>query len=116
MVQVRWIRVAFVAILLASLAFLCSPAGQTAYHQPMRETAHAVSASQFLPPLVAEYHGLIANAVKPVEKSIQAIREEFASRFRKNTPLATSVGRRSFFPPRLAGSNGLTIKTIQTSL
>jgi hypothetical protein len=106
MVQVRWIRVAFVAILLASLAFLFSPAGQTAHHQQKRETAHVVSASQFLPPLVAEYHGVIANSVKPPANFHpgdsggirEQVPEKYAARYEhwKEEFLATEVGRQQW--------------------
>jgi len=58
--QVRCYAFRFVSILLASLAFPFSPAGRTAYDQPERETGHVVIASQSLPPLIAEYTGVIA--------------------------------------------------------
>ena len=65
--QVRWIRVAFISISLASIASLLSPASRTAYHQPERETARVVITSRSLPPLVAEYHGFIPDSPKPAE-------------------------------------------------
>ena len=113
--QVSWTRVAFISILLASLAFPLSPAGRTAYHQPKVEDAPVAIASQSLPPLVAEYHGFIANSAKSDGNLDPGISGEFASRFQKNTLLVTSVGSRSFLPPKLAGCNGPPIKTIRTS-
>jgi hypothetical protein len=104
--QVRWIRVAFVSMLLASLAFLCSPAGRTAYYQPEREKHRVVMTSQSLPPLVAEYHGVIANSPTPAETldlgSAGGIREQipkkYAARYQywKQEFLATETGRQQW--------------------
>ena len=104
--QVRWLCVSFVSILLASLAFPFSPAGRTAYDQPERETGHVVIASQSLPPLIAEYHGVIANSAKPAENPPpgdsggirEQVPEKYAARYQhwKQEFLATETGRRQW--------------------
>lgn len=104
--QVRWVRVAFISISLASLAFPFSPAGRTAYHQPEREKDRVVITSQSLPPLVAEYHGVIANSPKPAEtfdfSSAGGIREQipkkYAARYQhwKQEFLTTETGRQQW--------------------
>ena len=104
--QVRWLRVAFISILLASLASLFSPAGRTAYYQPERETARVANTSQSLPPLVAEYHGFIANSVKPAENfrpsNSGGIREQvpdkYSARYQhwKQEFLSTETGRQQW--------------------
>jgi YD repeat-containing protein len=101
--QVSWTRVAFISILLASLAFPLSPAGRTAYHQPKVEDAPVAIASQSLPPLVAEYHGFIANSAKSdgnLDPGIsggirEQIPEKYAARYQrwKQEFLATETGR-----------------------
>lgn len=65
--QVKWIRVGFISVSLAALASTFSPAGRTAYHQPDRGTVRLGTTSQSLPPLVAEYHGFIADSAKPAQ-------------------------------------------------
>jgi len=104
--QVRWLCVSFVSILLASLAFPFSPAGRTAYDQPERETGHVVIASQSLPPLIAENHGVIANSAKPAENPPpgdsggirEQVPEKYAARYQhwKQEFLATETGRRQW--------------------
>ncbi|MDX6532119.1 MAG: hypothetical protein QOH41_4409 [Blastocatellia bacterium] len=104
--QVRWICVAFISILLASLASPFSHAGRHAYHQPERETARTVLTSQSLPSLVAEYHGFITNPAKPAENlhfpNAGGIREQvpakYAARYRhwKQEFLATETGRQQW--------------------
>ncbi len=104
--QVRWIRVGFILVLLAALASTFSPAGRTAYRQPERETGHVVPTSQSLPPLVAEYHGLIANSAKPAENlhpnNSGGIREQvpkkYAARYQhwKQEFLNTETGRQQW--------------------
>ena len=98
--QVRWIRVAFISISLASLAFPFSPAGRTAY-QPERESAGVVITSESVPTLIAEYHGAIANSAKPNLPLSESggIREQvpakYAARYQhwKQEFLATETGR-----------------------
>jgi len=100
--QVRWLRVAFISISLASLAFPFSSAGRTAY-QPDRATAGVVITSESVPPLVAEYHGAIANSAGPAAKlppgDSSGIREQvpakYAARYQqwKQEFLATETGR-----------------------
>jgi hypothetical protein len=104
--QVRWLRVVFIFILLASLASLVSPAGWTAYYQPERVNARAVITPQSLPPLVAEYHGFIANSATPVENlhpsNSGGIREQvpakYAARYQhwKQEFLTTETGRQQW--------------------
>jgi hypothetical protein len=101
--QVRRLRVAFISILLASLAFTFSPAGRTAYHQPEREGARVIITSQSLPPLAAEYHGFIANSAQPAENIRlsnsggirEQVPEKYAARYRhwKQEFLSTETGR-----------------------
>jgi hypothetical protein len=103
--QVRWLRVAFISISLASLAFPFSPAGLTAY-QPVRETTRAVITSESLPPLIAEYHGAIANSSTPVGSlplsDSGGIREQvpakYAARYQhwKQEFLSTEIGRQQW--------------------
>jgi hypothetical protein len=103
--QVRWIRVAFISISLASLAFAFSPAGRTAY-QPERETAREVITSERLPTLIAEYHGAIENSAPPPAKlppgDSGGIREQvpakYAARYQhwKQEFLATETGRQQW--------------------
>jgi hypothetical protein len=105
MCQVRWLRVAFISILLASLAFIFSPAGRTAY-QPEREAARAVITSESLPSLVAEYHNVIANSAKPDENLHlsnsggirEQVPEKYAARYDrwKQEFLATETGRQQW--------------------
>jgi hypothetical protein len=112
--QVRWLGAAFIAILVASFAFLLSSAGRTA-HQPERATVHVVTPSQSLPPLIAEYHGVIANSAKPAEKLPsgdsggirEQVPEEYAARYQhwKQEFLASETGRQQW----------ASIKTIRTS-
>jgi YD repeat-containing protein len=100
--QVRWIRVAFISISLASLAFPFSPAGRTAY-QPERGTAGVAITSESVPPLIAEYHGAFPNSAKPAAKLSPSdsggIREQvpakYAARYQhwKQEFLATETGR-----------------------
>jgi hypothetical protein len=104
--QVRWVRVAFISILLASLAFPFSPTGRTAYRQPERGKDRVAIKSQSLPPLVAEYHGVIANSPKPAETfdlgSAGGIREQipkkYAARYEhwKQEFLTTETGRQQW--------------------
>jgi hypothetical protein len=104
--QVRWIRVAFISILLASLAFAFSPAGRTAYHLPERETDRVVIASQSFPGLVAEYHGFVANSDKSAEDLDldnsggirEQVPEKYAARYRhwKQEFLTTETGRQQW--------------------
>jgi hypothetical protein len=104
--QVRWLRVAFISILLASLASLFSPAGRTAYYQPERETARQGITPRALPPLVAEYHGFIANSAKPAENvhpsNSGGIHEQvpakYAARYQhwKQEFLTTETGRQQW--------------------
>src|SRR5258708_3529542 len=103
--QVRWLRIAFISIFLASLTFPLSPAGRTAY-QPGRETAGVVITSESLPPLIAEYHGVIANSAKPAENlplsDSCAIREQvpekYAARYQdwKQEFRSTETGRQQW--------------------
>jgi len=100
--QVKWIRVAFISIMLAALAFSFSPAGRTAY-QPEGETADGVNTPESVPPLIAEYHSAIANSVSPVAKlppgDSGGLREQvpakYAARYQhwKQEFLATETGR-----------------------
>ena len=65
--QVTWIRIAVyfdVACVARALSSLL-PAGLPT--QPNRETALGIIGPQSLPPLVAEYHGSIANSAKSAE-------------------------------------------------
>jgi hypothetical protein len=104
--QVRWLRVAFISILLASLAFPFSPAGRTADHQPVRETERVVTTSQSPPPLVARYHGVFANSAKPAENPHfsnsggirEQVPEKYAARYQlwKQEFLATETGRQQW--------------------
>jgi hypothetical protein len=104
--QVRWLRVAFILILLASLTSLFSPAGRTAYYRPERKTTGAVITPQSLPPLVAEYHGFIANSATSVENfhpsNSGGIREQvpakYAARYQhwKQEFLTTETGRQQW--------------------
>src|SRR5438876_4859126 len=103
--QVRWLPVTFISILLASLAFPFSPAGRTAY-QPERETAGVVLASASLPPLIAEYHGVIANSAEPAENLPlsdsggirEQVPEKYAARYQhwKQEFLSTETGRQQW--------------------
>jgi hypothetical protein len=103
--QVKWRRVAFISILLASLASFFSSAGRTAYRAE-REIARVVAASHSLPPLVAEYHRDIANSTKPAGglhlSNSGGIREQvpekFAARYQrwKEEFLATETGRQQW--------------------
>ncbi|MEK6280799.1 MAG: hypothetical protein AABN95_10640 [Acidobacteriota bacterium] len=104
--QVRSLRVAFIPILLALLAFPFSSAGRTSNHQPKRDNAHGVIASKSSPPLVAEYHGFIANSTQPAENlhvsTSGGIREQipqkYAARYQqwKQEFLATETGRQQW--------------------
>jgi hypothetical protein len=103
--QVRWIRVAFVSISLASLVFTFSPAGRTAY-QPESATARGVITLKSWPALIAEYHGAIANSAKPAANlpltDSGGIREQipakYATRYQhwKQEFLATETGRQQW--------------------
>jgi hypothetical protein len=104
--QVRPLRVAFISILLASLAFTFAPAGRTAYNQPERETKRAIITSESLPPLAAEYHGFIANSAQPAEKLRisnsggirEQVPEKYTARYRhwKQEFLSTETGRQQW--------------------
>src|SRR6266404_5552725 len=104
--QVRWIRVGFISVSLAALASTFSPAGRTAYHQPDRETARGGVRSQSFPPLIAAYHGLIANSAQPAGSlhpgNSGGIREQvpkkYAARYQhwKQEFLATETGRQQW--------------------
>jgi hypothetical protein len=104
--QVKWVRVAFISILLASLAFPFSPAGRTAHRQPERGKNRVVITSQSLPALVAEYHGVIANSPKAAETldlgTSGGIREripkKYAARYQhwKQEFLTTETGRQQW--------------------
>lgn len=101
--QVRWLRVAFTSIALATLAFQFAPAGRTA-EQP--ETTGAVLTSDSLPALITEYHGVIANSAKPAANLLPGdsggIREQvppkYAARYLhwKQEFLATETGRQQW--------------------
>ncbi|MDX6499270.1 MAG: hypothetical protein QOG23_2530 [Blastocatellia bacterium] len=103
--QVRWKCTAFIAILLASLASVFSPAGRTAY-QPVRESASVITASESLPSLIAEYHGDIANSPKPAVKLPlsdsggirEQVPEKYAARYQhwKQEFLSTETGRQQW--------------------
>ena len=103
--QVKWIRVAFISIMLAALAFSFSPAGRTAY-QPERETSGVVITSESLPQLIAEYHGVIASTAKPAKNlslsDSGGIREQvpdkYAARYQhwKQEFLSTETGRQQW--------------------
>lgn len=90
MTRMKSSRFAFISLLLTSLAFLCSPAGRTAY-QPGTpgergpETARAVLPSESSPSLVAEYHGVTATTDKLVGKlpanDQGGIREEIPKKY-----------------------------------
>jgi hypothetical protein len=96
--QVRWLRIAFIPISLASLAFPYSPAGRTASQLK----------SESLLPLVAEYHGVIANsnslapAKKPHVSNSGGIREQvppkYVARYQhwKQEFLSTETGRQQW--------------------
>lgn len=99
--QVRWLRVALISILLASLALILSPAVQTAYRQPER----VVTTSQSLPSLIAKYHGFILNSANLAEghtTNSGSIREQipqkYAARYQlwKQEFLSTETGRRQW--------------------
>ncbi|MFN2499863.1 MAG: hypothetical protein ABR557_12320 [Pyrinomonadaceae bacterium] len=100
--QVRWLRVAPISIVLASLALIFSPAGHTAYHQPGR----VVITSQYLPSLVTEYHASISNSATLAEKlhptNSGGIREQipkkYAGRYQhwKQEFLSTETGRQQW--------------------
>jgi hypothetical protein len=102
--RVRWICVAFISILLASLASPFSRAGRHAYHLPERGTARAVLTSQ--PSLVAQYHGFNTNSTKLAENlhfpNAGGIREQvparYAARYQhwKQEFLATETGRQQW--------------------
>jgi hypothetical protein len=93
-------------MLLASLAFPFSSAGRTAYHQPERGKGRVVITSQSLPPLVAEYHVVIANSPKAAETldlgNSGGIREQipkkYAARYEhwKQEFLTTETGRQQW--------------------
>jgi hypothetical protein len=103
--QVRWLRVAFISISLAALAFPFSPAGRTAY-QPESENAGKIIPAGSLPPLIAEYHGAIANSSMPVGSlplsDSGGIREQvpakYAARYQhwKQEFLSTETGRQQW--------------------
>jgi hypothetical protein len=104
--QVRWMRVAFVSILLASLAFPFSSTGRTAHDQLKREKLEAVSASQSLPLLVAAYHGFTVNSSESDENVHlsnsggirEQVPEKYAARYQhwKQEFLATETGRQQW--------------------
>lgn len=103
--QVRWIRVAFISILLASLASFFSQAG-TAHHQSERESTWAVIPSRSVPALVARYHGFTANLVKPAESLHlserggirEQVPEKYVARYQKwkQEFLTTETGRQQW--------------------
>src|ERR1700687_5750984 len=103
--QGRWLNVAFISILLISLAFPFSSAARTAY-QTERETASVVITQQSLPPLVAEYHGVSANSASPPETLHlshsggirEQVPEKYAARYQhwKQEFLATDTGRQQW--------------------
>jgi hypothetical protein len=104
--QARWLRIAFISILLASLAFPFSPASRTADNQQDHETARVVITSQSPPFLVARYHGVIANSAKPAENLHNVnsggirehVPEKYAARYQlwKQEFLATEIGRQQW--------------------
>ncbi|MEP6911879.1 MAG: hypothetical protein ABI923_03945 [bacterium] len=100
--QVRWLRVALISILLASLALIFSPAGRTAHHQPEREDSRGVTTSQSVPALVAEYHGFVANSADSHPSNSGGIREQipqkYAARYQhwKQEFLSTKTGRQQW--------------------
>jgi hypothetical protein len=104
--QVTWIRIAVISMLLVSLALLFSPAGETAHTQPNRDTALGIIGPQPLPPLVAAYHGFIANSGKSAENfgpgnsgGIQEqVPEKYADRYQrwKQEFLTTETGRQQW--------------------
>lgn len=96
--QARWIRGALISICLASLAFLVSPAGRTAYH--LKPDATNLIKSQSL---LANYHGFIANSNKSKDKVTSGgIREQvpakYAGRYQqwKQEFLATETGQQQW--------------------
>ena len=104
--QVRWLRLAFISILLASIASFFSPAGRTANYHPDRQGARRGITSQSLPRLVAEYHGFLENSAQPAVNihpdSSGGIREQvpekYAARYKrwKQEFLATESGRQQW--------------------
>lgn len=104
--QVRWMRVAFVSMLLASFAFPLSPASRTAYHQPNRESAEVAKAPQSFPSLVADYHGFIGTSPKSADNLHpsksggirEQVPEKYAARYQrwKQEFLGTETGRQQW--------------------
>jgi hypothetical protein len=103
--QVRWIRFASISISLASLAFPFSHVGRTAC-QSECEVARAIITSESFPPLIAEYHGVVANSAKPAENLplndsggiLEEVPEKYAARYQhwKQEFLATETGRQQW--------------------
>jgi len=97
-------RFAFILVLLTSLAFLCSPAGRTAYQPRTPEAVRAAPAS--CPSLVAAYHGASTTSgtvMTNLPVSDQGgIREEIPAKFSaryqqwKREFLATESGRQQW--------------------
>jgi YD repeat-containing protein len=109
--HLRLSRFAFISLLLTSLAFLCSPAGRTAYQsatpgERRLETARAILLSESSPSLVAEYHGLPAPTDRPVGKLPandqggirEEIPEKYLARYQqwKKEFLSTETGRQQW--------------------
>jgi hypothetical protein len=104
--QVRSIRLAFTSIVLLTLASFFSQPGRTASPGSASDSPGGVMTSQSLPPLIAEYHGLIANSNSPADKrslnSSGGIREQvpekYAARYQhwKEEFLATETGRQQW--------------------
>ena len=104
--QVRWLRLAFISILLASIASFFSPAGCTANYHFDREAARGGITSQSVPRLVAEYHGLPENSAQPGDNLHpgnsggihEQIPEKYAARYKhwKEEFLATETGRQQW--------------------
>lgn len=108
--QVNSTRFAFVFVLLTSLLFLFSPAGQTAYQpetvERERGAARASLASDSYSSLIAEYHGETAYTLKRAGKSPandrggirEEIPEKYAARYQqwKKEFLATETGRQQW--------------------
>ncbi|MDX6383006.1 MAG: hypothetical protein QOK48_579 [Blastocatellia bacterium] len=104
--QVRSIRLAFTSIVLLTLASFLSQAGSTASPGSASDSAGGVMTSQSVPPLIAEYHGLIANSNSSADQrnlnSSGGIREQvpekYAARYQqwKEEFLATETGRQQW--------------------
>jgi YD repeat-containing protein len=103
-------RLAFTSVSITLLAFLCAPAGKTAFQpkvaaERVSEVARAILSPESGPELVAAYHGVPAAAEKSSPRSAgdqTGIREEIPEKFLpryqqwKREFLATEVGRQQW--------------------